>query len=131
LFAQSQPIYLEDLELNTIHDLRATPYQVTLTSGSHTNRFVLRYTNETLGTPTYNTLSGQVLAYGLNNVIHLKSTVENINSIEVYDVLGRLLLEKKTSEQELELPLQGHANQPILVKVTLANGQIVTRKIVL
>jgi len=131
LFAQNQPIYLEDLELNTIHDLRAMPYQVTLTSGSHPNRFVLRYTNETLGTPDYDTLSGQVLAYGLNNVIHLKSTVENINAIEVYDVLGRLLLEKKTNEQELELPLQGHANQPILVKVTLANGQIVTLKIVL
>jgi len=49
----------------------------------------------------------------------------------VYDVLGRLLLEKKTNEQELELPLQGHPNQPILVKVTLANGQIVTLKIVL
>ena len=47
----TQNIYLEDTYLNIIHDLRTVPYSFTSESGKFDNRFILRYTNQTLSTP--------------------------------------------------------------------------------
>jgi hypothetical protein len=41
--------YFRDKTLNTIHDLRQSPYIFTAVNGTYNNRFLLRYTNTTLG----------------------------------------------------------------------------------
>ena len=43
LFASDdQNIYIEDTELNIIHDIRMSPYSFTINAGTHNDRFILR-----------------------------------------------------------------------------------------
>ncbi|MDB9960840.1 hypothetical protein OAD62_01965, partial [Oceanihabitans sp.] len=46
--ATNQDIYLEDTYNNSIHDLKGTPYTFTSDSGVFNDRFILRYTNNSL-----------------------------------------------------------------------------------
>jgi hypothetical protein len=132
IFENDIAVYLEDLELNVIHDLKQSPYSFTANKGIINNRFVLRYTNSTLGNDEFDTLANSVLVSGNNGVITVSSIRENIKSIMVYDVLGRALLEAK-AVNSLNFS-QGNitqSNQALIVKVTLGNGTVVTKKIVL
>src|SRR5690606_35198786 len=45
----NQDIFLEDRQLNLIHDLKHQPYVFTADVGTFNDRFVLRYTNSSLG----------------------------------------------------------------------------------
>jgi hypothetical protein len=49
LFLGDQNIYLEDKLLNVTHDIRTAPYNFISAVGTFNDRFVLRYTDKTLG----------------------------------------------------------------------------------
>ncbi len=128
VFSTGQRVYLEDILLNIVHDLSETPYVFSSNSGIYNNRFVLRYTNSTLSTPNFN--SNSVLIYSDNTKIHINSENESITSYEVYDVLGRILIsDTKQSNNYIITELQ-ISNQPLVVKVKLANNQVVSKKII-
>ena len=130
LFESNQNIYIEDTELNVIHDLKQSPYSFTSTIGANTNRFVLRYTNGVLGTNVVD-YNNSVQAIKNNNQVVVRSTNEAIKSIEVYDILGREIIKVEgKSQNEVSINNITISNQALLVKVQLENGQIVTRKIV-
>lgn len=123
----NQKIYLEDLENNIIHDLRQNPYSFSSNAGNFQNRFVLRYTNETLGINDNEIgLDDVNLIYNSNLVV--SSNNINIESVQIYDVLGRLLLEKKNvMNKELIISEYSRNNSPIVVFVKLINGLIIQK----
>lgn len=125
----TQGIYLEDLVLNVIHDLRAAPYTFTAAPGRYENRFVLRYTNETLGNNDFiNNNSVMVIS---NTNLSVVSIQESIQSVLVFDVLGRLLVNKQNTNS-LEVPLHEvqKNNAPLVVQITLTNGTKINKKVV-
>lgn len=125
----TQGIYLEDLVLNVIHDLRAAPYTFTAAPGRYENRFVLRYTNETLGNNDFiNDNSVMVIS---NTNLSVVSIQESIQSVLVFDVLGRLLVNKQNTNS-LEVPLHEvqKNNAPLVVQITLTNGTKINKKVV-
>lgn len=126
-----QNIYLEDKVTNTIHDLRSSPYSFTANTGIYNNRFVLRYTNQTLGNDDFITIENGVKIYASNNGINMNSELENIVRYEIYNVLGQTLTTKKNvnTNESVESSILKN-NQTLIVKVTLENGQIVTKKII-
>uniref|UniRef100_UPI00404A1DD0 Ig-like domain-containing protein n=1 Tax=Gelidibacter sp. TaxID=2018083 RepID=UPI00404A1DD0 len=126
----NQAIYLEDLLTNTIHDLKANPYVFTSVSGTHNDRFILRYTNETLGIDNPDFNSGlNIISY--NNEIKVTSTNNPINTIEVYDILGRTIVTyKDVNVTEFKFNLSNISNGTFIVKATLYNGQQKVKKIV-
>ena len=130
----NQNIYLEDTALNIIHDLRQAPYVFTATAGRFDTRFVLRYTNSNpLGTDDFTTLNNSVVVATPNpNQMSITSTIENMKSVAVYDILGRVVY-TNTSVNASQLLISDVVlnQQALIVKITLDNGQIVTRKIVL
>ncbi|WP_313804754.1 lamin tail domain-containing protein [Flavobacterium sp.] len=130
LFAEGQAIYLEDLQLNIIHDLKANPYFFTLeTAGFVNNRFVLRYTNQTLDNEEIENSVAAVNIYA-NEGINVVSTKEMIQSVAVYDVLGRLVAEKKNvAATSTVLTSVAISKSAYIVKVILENGVEVTKKI--
>jgi hypothetical protein len=66
-----------------------------------------------------------------NKQIKVNSRIENIDKVAVYDLLGRQLFQKaKVNSNELIIPNLLSSQQTLLVKVTLQNGQTVTRKII-
>lgn len=131
LFANNnQTIYLEDKLSNTIHNLSVTPYQFNSNQGLFTDRFLLRYNDATLLKPNSESLSNSVSVFTSNNLIHISSNQENIKSYIIYDVLGRVLTFGSCATKKIEINTISTNNQALIVKITLENGQIVTKKIV-
>ncbi|HLF51647.1 choice-of-anchor D domain-containing protein [Flavobacterium sp.] len=126
-----QIIYLEDTLLNVIHNVTVSPYQFTANQGVINNRFILRYTNGTLGTDDFDTIGNNVIVATGNQEIHIESQLEPIKYVKVYDVLGRLILEKSNvNTTEFSIRNMVSNQQALIVRITLENGQIINKKIV-
>ena len=130
LFSGNQNIYLEDLDLNIIHDLKSSAYNFTSESGTFNNRFVLRYTNEILSAPNF-TSENNIIVYKDKNALKINSSIENIEKVAVYDMLGRKIFEavdiknKNFSKENLIL-----TQQTLIVKIKLSDGTMVAKKII-
>ncbi|WP_297515184.1 hypothetical protein [Flavobacterium sp.] len=133
LFAGQQPIYLEDKVAGVFHNLKNSPYTVTLPKGELNTRFELRYAIP--GNPNLNIDS---LAYEATIKVVAQQRVvsvqaeETIKEVMVYDLQGRLLthltavhdVKAQTSPIEVE-------QQALIVKVVLETGAVITQKVVL
>jgi len=124
----NQNIYLEDLENNIIHDLRQNPYSFSATAGNHPNRFVLRYTNETLGGDDLIADEANLWVFSNDNLT-VKSTKNSIQSIRVFDVLGRhLAYYPNVDGYEVPLTTIQKNNAGLIIQVTLSNGSVISKK---
>lgn len=124
-------VYLKDKLLNNIHDLTASPYVFDSNAGVVNDRFELRYTNETLSNPNFSEIASSVIAFGSNGQLHIKSSVEKINSVLVYDVLGRVVFSQKEQSTNEFVANTNFSKQTVIVQIELENGQIVTKKLVM
>jgi hypothetical protein len=125
-----QGIYLEDKTLNIIHDLKQTPYAFTATAGRFDNRFVLRYTNQLLATDTFQDVDKNVVVASGKEEILIKSNLENISDVIVYDVLGRVIFQNNTvNTTTFSIKEIRPSQQALFVKIKLESGQSVTKKV--
>ncbi|WP_310557252.1 hypothetical protein, partial [Flavobacterium sp.] len=69
----AQMIYLEDKQLNVIHNLSVAPYQFTANQGIVNNRFVLRYTDAALSNSDFDLSTNQITVYASNDVVKIDS----------------------------------------------------------
>ncbi|TDO84056.1 hypothetical protein EV143_101501 [Flavobacterium chryseum] len=124
-------IYLEDKITNTIHDLRAGNYTFNTSTGTFTDRFVLRYANKSLGTGEFENEDKNVLVAVKNKAITVSSNVDRISTIYIYDFSGKLLYKKvNISDTILKIDNLKIADQAVLVKVVLETNATKTYKIV-
>ena len=129
----AQDIFIEDKLLNVVHDLKESSYTFTTDEGIYNDRFVLRYshTDKTLAVEDVKKLDNTILVSNKNKQITVSSSVEAINKIQVYDLLGRKIYEKlnvDTNELGVSNLVMNH--QVLLVKILLENGKTVTKKII-
>ena len=128
----TQHVYLEDTLLQVIHDLSDSPYTFATEIGTFEDRFVLRYTNTALGNPNFESLNNSVVVATNHGELIIKSHIENIQEVTVYDILGRELFFAKaidtTSFMTSNISL---SQQALIVKIKLENGLVVSRKIIL
>lgn len=89
---EDQGIYLEDTYNNIIHDLKNAPYSFTAEAGDIKDRFVLRYTNETLSVDDKQ--MSNTFVYIKNDQLYVKAS-KNIESVLVYDLTGKKLMDYK------------------------------------
>ncbi|WP_313804348.1 GEVED domain-containing protein [Flavobacterium sp.] len=126
----NQNIYLEDRDLGIIHDLKAAAYNFTSNAGEFENRFILRYTNATLGNDDVTALENSVIIY-TDNHLNVKSTLQPIKEIKVYDVLGKLLLDNtKVNANEFMATTLSPKQNALIVMITLEDGSTVNRKVI-
>ena len=132
LFEHEQPIYLEDKELNIIYDLRQSPYSFSSAAGIFNARFVLRYTNTALGNPDFGNIENSVIVAGNQGELMIKSSIENIQEVTIYDVLGRqLFFTKEINNTNFVTSNISFSQQTLIVKIKLENGMTISRKIIL
>lgn len=132
IFVDDINIYLQDLELNVIHDLKQSPYAFTANKGIVDNRFIIRYTNSTLGNDEFEALANTVIISGSNGVLSVTSQRENIKEVLVYDVLGRELLRAEGLDSlNFNRSNITQSNQALIVKVKLESGNLITKKTLL
>ena len=129
---KEQAIFLEDKTTGIIHDLRTSDYTFKTEIGTFTERFVLRYkTDKTLGTGDFENIKDGILVSVNNKVINVATSKENIKEVTVFDLLGKMLYnKKKIGNTELQIQNLQSGNQLLLVKVTLENDFTVSKKII-
>jgi hypothetical protein len=133
----TQDIYLEDKVTHTVHNLKSGGYTFTSVPGTFLDRFILRYKNpnedKSLGNEDFENQNQKIFVSVKDKNIKLQSVSEqeNLQEVAIYDVGGKLLYNKKQIEnREWLIPNFQSGPQILLVKITLENGQKVTRKIV-
>lgn len=122
---EDQAIYLRDKELHQVVDLTKDHYTFDAQQGIYNDRFEIIYQNKTLSTSD---LSKQdVVVYNTNNTLVLTSQKE-ITFVEVYDITGRKVIAKQSSNNRLVLSELKKNNQVLLIKVTTSDSKTTTLK---
>jgi hypothetical protein len=130
LFTAGQDIYLKDNNTGAETDLKAGSYTFAAASGVDNTRFSLKY-QKTLKVDDAVFNENNVAVYAKNGSLYVNSGEMAINSIQVYDVQGRLLAERKGLKTTTAILENLKANnQVLLVKVLGANNKVVTKKVV-
>jgi hypothetical protein len=126
----SENIYLEDKTKNTIHDLKKAAYTFDTEKGTFNERFVLRYKDRTLSSADFELNDSSVIIAKDKNELKIKSQIETISQIVIFDLLGRKVFEKAAiNSTDFETSAIKLSNQMFVVKVTLANGKLISKKV--
>jgi hypothetical protein len=126
------PIYIEDTQTGIVQNLRTAPFVVHLSAGTYANRFKLRY--KYAHKPNYFNKAEEagIIVSAHDKQLQIQSSEEAIQSVVVYDVLGRTLLEVDSIENyEYVSQIVGATQAALIVKVTLVDGTTTTQKILL
>mgnify|MGYP004417269239 CR=1 FL=1 len=127
----SQKVFIEDKLLNVAHDLKASPYDFTTQAGTFNDRFVLHYKDKTLGADDFDKTENQVLISKDKNDLKIKSELENIKRITVFDLFGRKVFDKEAiNSNEFSISNSTLNKQIVIVKVILANGNVISKKVI-
>lgn len=131
LFEGNQDIYIKDELLNTIHNLKLSPYQFTTTSGIHNDRFKIVYTpNDVLSTNTSTINENEVQITKYNGVIEIVSGNQTIDNVKIYDIRGRLIVEKNNVDNNmLSLDVNNVEDQVLIVNVITTDNIKFSKKV--
>ncbi len=129
----SQNIYLFDSLTNTTHDLKANDYVFNSEAGTFNSRFEIRYVNGTeLGIDTPIVSNNDVVVYKSGNQIAVRATNFTIETVQVYDITGKLLTSgKNVNNNTFSTTGLNVGNQVVIVKVTLDDNQTVSKKVIM
>lgn len=126
---EEQQIFLKDNLLNIEHDLRNAAYSFVSEAGTFTNRFEIVY-ESTLSVENP-ILDNSVVIYSKNKTIQINSGVSTLNNVKVFDMRGRIVAEKSdVNASSVSIPLEGVANQVLIVQITSTDGQTTSKKVV-
>ncbi|WP_449404257.1 GEVED domain-containing protein [Flavobacterium silvaticum] len=120
-------IYIEDKWANVIHDIKQSAYTFTLENGRVDDRFVLRYTQNSLA--LHQSLEDQSIIYVSNQHLYFQSNSE-VENIRLYDMTGKLLHTllpiSDSFHQSWDFPF---AQATYMAAVTMKNGDSFGRKL--
>jgi hypothetical protein len=127
----TQRIYLEDRELNVIHDLRISPYTFSTDEGAFDNRFVLRFSNAALSTPEQEP-AYRVTIKKIRTTITVESIQSAISSFELIDIQGRVIHKNlNINTMTFNYDTQNLSSGTYIVKVSLDNGGVKMKKLII
>lgn len=127
----AQVIYLKDKLLNTIHDIKNSPYNFTSAVGTFDNRFEIVYKQETLGINNPKFDSNSVVIYKKDKEIFINAGIASISQLKVFDIQGRMIYENKNiNKTDAIIKNLPPAEQVLIVQVILLDGNIVSKKVV-
>ena len=124
----SQSIYVKDNLLNTYHNLNTGAYTFTSTAGTFADRFEVVY-QTALSNDVVDFTSNNVTLYNQNNILNINSGNTTMDTVKVFDIRGRLIIEKKnivSSQVQINVP---PTNQVLLVEITSIEGINVVKKV--
>ena len=125
----NQAIFLEDTQLNIVHDLLSMPYSFQANAGTNDNRFNLIFKNS-LGENTVD-LDDNTIWVSSTNELTAHSSSLNIMSVKVFDILGRVLsVKEKINSKNVVLDKILKTNSGLILEITLENGKTIYKKTV-
>lgn len=132
LFANNgQTVYLQDNLTGLVHNLSVSPYTFVTTTGANKTRFVLRYTAGALANSNNDLAANNLVVWKDKATIKAQSVSEPMASIAIFDILGRnVFSQNNINANSFETANVLSQQQALIVKVTMTNGAIVTKKII-
>ena len=125
----NQNIYLKDNVTQIIHDIKSSPYLFATNEGVFNNRFSVVFRNEQLSNENFD--SSIVSVYVDDKKVNVVAT-EIISSIQIFDVLGKVIYSKNgIQNKQFNTNQINAANQALVLKVILENGEMITKKIIM
>lgn len=130
LFLAGQNIYITDHVTGTYVNLSSGSYSFTSAAGVFNSRFEVGYQNAlAVEQPLFN--ENDVVVYNQNDALNINSGTTNMKSIRVYDIQGRLLLEKNNINTSVVAISELRANQQIvIVQISSNEDKMVVKKVV-
>ena len=129
LFSGNQDIILKDNETGIETNLKTGNYTFTTQAGATSTRFSLKY-QKTLGinNPVFD--ENSILVFKNNGSIHIKSNGSAINNVKLFDIRGRLILEKtNVNANETSIESAKYANEVLIVQITSEDNKLVNKKV--
>jgi len=129
-FLTNNPIYVKDNLTSTIHDLTVSDYNFTSNVGEFNNRFEIVFNNASLGLDNEEVSSNNLSIIELENDNVMFKVGQNlkIKTIEIFDTLGKLIYSFKGNNYSETYNLKNLNENLYIAKVTLNNGQTITKK---
>lgn len=129
-FLSENSIYLKDHLLNTVENLKIEAYSFTSEVGEFNNRFEILF--EPLSNdPKDDCPSLSIEAIDINQLKFTVFSNSSIATIELFDVLGRSVYVFRGSHKSEVLYTPLLKLQPYVAKVTLRDGSIIVKKILI
>lgn len=129
LFESDQPVVLKDNLTGIQLDLKTAAYIFSSDSGIFNDRFELRF-GSTLSNSDVVSTENYININAKNDVINIAAN-RTIEQIQVYDLSGRMLFEKKNlNSNTFAINNVNVAQQVLLVKITTNENEMVTKKII-
>lgn len=125
----SQPILLRDNLNGTEHDLRAGNYTFASEAGVFNGRFEIVF-ESVLATDNPVWDADQVIVYKQGQDLVINSGKVNMATVQVFDMRGRLLVEKQNINAGETRLFAGDSNQMLIVKVVSNDKTEVTKKVI-
>ncbi|MCF1420700.1 choice-of-anchor D domain-containing protein [Mangrovimonas futianensis] len=129
-FMLSHSIYIKDNFFNTYHDLTQSAYTFNSETGAFNDRFEIVFQTNVLSTSESVLNTNDLTIVELQNGLVSFSVGKNktIEKVEIYDLLGRSLLTFTGNSSKEVLDLSSLSSSAYLAKITLNNGQEITKK---
>jgi hypothetical protein len=127
-FNPSQPIYIHNSETNYYHDLRDGIYEVSLTAGTHSSTFSLRFKQETLSNEEIEIENGvNIIFTQNNNTLSIKNNLSDttIQKIHLFNLLGQNIETWDVSDeiqQNISVSMDHFDIGTYIVKTVTTNG---------
>lgn len=133
LFEEGQTVYLIDNLTGEFHNLTESNYTFTTEAGTFNERFVVAYaTDEQLGTDTPVVTQPKATVVFKDGKRIAVNAPSEINTVTVYDMLGKTIFQKSNVDTtEFATTDINVAPQVLIVKITLKNQQVVSKKIMM
>jgi len=129
LFEVEQAIYIKDSETGITHNLKDSSYTFSSDAGTFENRFEIVYAAESLKTPGL--IASNTIISSYNKQVKITSG-NDIRSIIVYDVLGRILyVERDINQCDFLTPQILGTSQVIIVHAEISGQATKKTKIIL
>ncbi len=124
-------IYLVDHELNNTHDLKLADYEFNVDEkGNFPDRFTLQFENSTLNLTNFEK-DNSFIVINEENTLELKAN-SIITNLKIYDITGRLLINKKPNDLEITINTNTiRKGSVLIVNVVFENNQSITKKVIL
>ncbi|QBN17454.1 T9SS sorting signal type C domain-containing protein [Flavobacterium nackdongense] len=129
VFATGQEVYLVDSQTATETNLKEGAYTFTAAAGVDNARFTLKF-QKTLKVDAAAWNDANVMLYKNKGILYVNSTSKAINSVRVYDVQGRLIVERNNVKANTtNISNLKEKNQVLIVKVIGEDNSEITKKV--
>jgi hypothetical protein len=130
LFSGFSNIYLRDNLTGTVNNLTTSNYSFAANAGTDNSRFEVLYSLPlSNNNVTFN--DNNVIVYKNNETININSGSQTMNNVKIYDIRGRLLIEKTNiNASQIAINSSTIGNQVLVIQITSDTNIKVNKKIV-